>query len=65
MGSHLRDFLQAGCAGGDYLPEATLALMAWVERQQRAMDEMGTDLHNVDGGLRVHEVDYAKDSPPS
>ena len=37
--------------------------MAWIERQQRAMEEMGGAFHKIKGGLRVHEVDLRQSLP--
>ncbi len=42
MGSPLRDFLQGLVSRlGNTSQELPPALMAWIERQQRAMEEMG------------------------
>lgn len=58
VGSPLRDFLQGLISRmGNTTQELPPALMAWMERQQRAMEEMGGALHNMEGGLRVHELD--------
>ena len=45
MGSPLRDFLQGLISHMGNTRELPPALMSWMERQQRAMDEMGGAPH--------------------